>query len=253
MKKKNRYICIGILILAIGLVYIGRVFFKTTPIPEAPLDLSKSEFRSLEKKESPQKESPSELSKCAPIKYPNLRLEGTIITKEPSAYIRDLDSQQAAHYITGDKILNATLIDIKRGRVILDVEGQRYSLHLESGHPYDKSPFEEASLSFRIVREGDLLTIVNSDEEGLKTLAEIIPYKDREGAFAGYRVEDIKPGGPAFLAGLRNGDIINRLNNQKLLTQQKAIQTFRKVRKLKSIQIGLLRESKKIDLEYKIK
>lgn len=247
MKRKNRHICIAILILAIGFIYIGRVFFKTTPAPKTTL---KSEVPTLGLEK---KNTPPELSRCAPVKYPNLRLEGTVITKEPSAYIRDLDSQRAGCYTIGDKILNATLIDIKRGRVVMDVEGQRYSLYLESGHSDDKNPFEEASPSFRIVREGDLLTMVNSNEEGLKTLAEITPHRDKEGAFAGYRVEGIKPASLAFLAGLRNGDIINRLNNQELLTQQKAIQTFRKVRKLKSIQIGLLRESKNINLKYKIK
>ena len=254
MSKKSTYICIGILILAICLVYIGRVFFRAGPIPragsvpETALDLSKPGFDSLDKKEVS-----IELSKPTLIKHPNLRLEGTIITEEPSAYIRDLDSQEAAYYAAGDEILNATLIDIKRGIVTLDVEGETYSLYLESGASYGKSPFEEVSPTFRIVREGDLLTMVDSDEGGLKTLAEVSPYKDRKGTFAGYKVDGIKPASLAFLAGLRNGDIINRVNNQKLLTQQKAIQTFRKVRKTKDIEIGLLRESKNINLKYKIK
>lgn len=244
MQKRNRNIAIAILILAIGFLYMGRVFFKATPIPKIPLT---SALSGLGEKKAPPE------SIRAPIKYPNLRLEGTVITREPSAYIRNLDSGLTGCYIAGNKISNATLVDIKRGMVLMDVEGQRYNLYLDPGHSEDKNPFEEASPFFRIAKEGDLLTMVNSDTEGLKASVEMTPQRNKEGAFAGYRLKGIKPASLPFLAGLRNGDIINSLNNQELLTQQKAIQTFRKVRKLKNIQIGLLRKSKNIDLKYNIK
>jgi type II secretory pathway component PulC len=239
------YIGIGILLLVLSGISIKRKVEKpTAPRPVFPI----FEFDKPEKKEAL-----LEPSKRAPVKYPNLSLEGTVISGKPSAYIRDLDSQKAAYYMLGDKILNATLVDVKRGMVTLEVEGERYNLYLESEAPYGKSPFEEVSPSFRIVREDDLFAMVNSDEGTPNPLAELVPHKNRRGNFVGYKVEGVKPGSLAFLAGLRNGDIVNKVNNQKLLTQQKAIQTFRKVRKVKNIEIGLLRESKTINLKYKVK
>ncbi|MFH1867372.1 MAG: PDZ domain-containing protein [Candidatus Omnitrophota bacterium] len=245
-----------ILISVMIFVYTGRVFLDRRPGSGASSRASNSagyvsdeEISALMRNRLSKHDS-KDIDKKQ-VDYPDLRLEATMTTGVPRAYIRELDSQRAALYSIGDNVSIATLIDIKRDEVLLDVEGNIYSLYLESAD--FEEPIEDSPSSLKIVRRKDILGVVNSNNDGLGTLATLTPHRDNEGNFNGYLINGVKTASPASLAGIRNGDILTEVNNQQLLTPQKAIQVFKKVRKLNDINIGLLRDSKNITKKYRIK
>lgn len=248
MKKNSLYLFITFLAAAIIIGYGAGVFFEFYTRPKVAFEIkSESVVETKVKGESPLDDV---TTTKAPLKFPNLRLEGTIISGIPAAYIRDLDSQEASYYNIGDEVLNAKVVDIKRGMAALDMEGKKIVLYLEKS--YMDSPIWELSDTLRVVMRDKLLELINSEEGDLKANLEMKPHLDKEGNFRGYEIKGVKTGSLPYLGGLRNGDIIKEINKQKLSSEQKSIQTFKKVRKLQDIDLVVSRDKKDVNLTYKV-
>ena len=74
-----------------------------------------------------------------------------------------------------------------------------------------------------------------------------------DGKTIGLRVDDIESGSLAQLAGIRNGDILQRVNGQHLSSLPKAFQVMRKARVQSSLNVQLLREGEEKNLSFAIK
>lgn len=186
------------------------------------------------------------------LSLPPLRLEGTVLDDNPLAFIRSLETGQADFYRKGDLIQTATVTNIQRGEVTLSLNGQTHRLYLEDA-PTSHLVEETGPLTRLIHKEGVLELLAQEGENDLKGPLRLKSQSDPEGRFLGYEIEGISFGTLPYWAGLRNGDRVREVNHQALSTPQKAIQTFKKVRRLEQVELDILRNQKSIHLSYEIR
>jgi general secretion pathway protein C len=69
----------------------------------------------------------------------------------------------------------------------------------------------------------------------------------------GFVLSEVKPGGIYHSLGLRNGDILLRINEYDISEPEKALQAFTALKGLERIQIDLIRDGAKMTMTYQIK
>lgn len=191
---------------------------------------------------------------------PELELLGTAVgnTKDPIAFIKDLNTGKQGILRIGSIIGDARIIQITFGEVILDVNGKNVSLRLSKRAMSWAKPGEEAIAAIISVSPGE----VTVNRRGLRdkmgalmmdTLPKlkIRPYYEA-GGVSGMIIEGITRDSIVAAAGIRNKDVVIAVNNQKIDSYQKALQVLRKVRNQSEIIVDLLRDGQAASLRYRI-
>lgn len=188
----------------------------------------------------------------------NLELIGTAIgnTKDPSAFIKDLDSGKQSIYKMGSRIREAKVVKIALGRVVLDINGQEQILTLSArgkawAHLEDTG---KALISF----SGDQILVNRSGlaSESGKILKDfkrvkVSPYYDSN-SVAGLKVEGVAPDSIMAAAGIHDKDVVTMVNSQKIDSYQKALQVLNKARGQNEIKVSVLRDGQPQLLSYKL-
>ena len=91
--------------------------------------------------------------------------------------------------------------------------------------------------------------VKSGDSEGLLKKAIIEPYIV-DGEVEGLRITGLEDKSIAKALGLRNGDIIRRVNGHRLTNKQKAYQIFKKASSQPALDIELLRDNKTKKLSF---
>jgi len=85
----------------------------------------------------------------------------------------------------------------------------------------------------------------------LMTQARVVPsFKD--GKSNGFRIYSIKPGSLYRKIGIKNGDILQKINENELSSPDKALELYTKLRTEKRVAINLLRRGQPVTLDYTI-
>ena len=94
---------------------------------------------------------------------------------------------------------------------------------------------------------------LNKAGEIYRTLSKVKvePYYQSD-KVTGLMIDGIEQGSIIEQAGIRNQDVINTVNNQKIDSYQKALQVFSKARNQKEIKVALLRGGEKKLLSYRL-
>jgi len=188
-----------------------------------------------------------------------LTLLGTI-AGSPSlarAVIKHTDNNIANMYKTGDTVADASVEAIKKDAVILLYKGREKILrlnttnHANTGSNKESMPQNSSALvempSDQIANENTSTRI--SRVESILDKAVIEPYSS-DGQIQGLRLSGLEDVPLAKDFGLRNGDIIQIVDGQRLTSKQKAFQVFKKARTQPSINIELSRDGKTKELLF---
>jgi len=188
-----------------------------------------------------------------------LTLLGTI-AGSPSlarAVIKHTDNNIANMYKTGDTVADASVEAIKKDAVILLYKGREKILrlnttnHANTGSNKESMPQNSSALvempSDQIANENTSTRI--SRVESILDKAVIEPYSS-DGQIQGLRLSGLEDVPLAKDFGLRNGDIIQIVDGQRLTSKQKAFQVFKKARNQPSINIELSRDGKTKELLF---
>ena|SRR3989338_2492765 len=176
----------------------------------------------------------SDLKKGSMDPRSDFRLIGTVIHKEPMACFEDIESHKLIICGMGDEIGQAyKVVGIKRGEVLLENNLDKSTMGLWTGAVVSLG----RSSGWKMFQLSSLVTI--QPEVDTKT-----------GDFLGLRLEKIKFDSIIKMTGIKEGDLVNNINDQALSSLQKAIQVIKKAKKLNRIKVGLLRNSEPITLKY---
>jgi general secretion pathway protein C len=88
--------------------------------------------------------------------------------------------------------------------------------------------------------------------EQILTDARLLP-NIRNGSQEGFKIFEIKPGGLYESLGLRNGDILLRVNNLEISRPEVAIQAMSALRGMNSVNLDIIRSNSKMTLTYQIR
>ena len=195
----------------------------------------------------------------------DLLLKGTVVgdKEESLAIIRDQSNRSVDLYHVGDEVAGATLQKIRRGYVILECDDDRMKLDLQDIKTASYSrPSRRRSRSpgAGIVKRGRdrfevPATVVDnaiSDMGQLMRQARIKPHR-KNGSIDGFKIYRIKRRSLFRKIGLRNGDIIHRINGMDLRGPEQGLQAFEELRSARNIQLDITRRGKKRSLNYTIK
>ncbi|GEM_PF-895288 len=226
-----------------------------------------------------EQEKTQEVIKQTPLK---LKLLGVIVSTVPGqsmAIIRDENKGKTDIYFLHDKIQNAEIVEIESDKVILKRGGKKEVLPLyekmaESGGnqrtpeaPVRVIPSEVRGPSLPaggpeldIRRVGENTYEVDKEDfdritnnlGSILTQARVVPYF-RNGKIIGYKIFNIRPDGVFAKIGLRNGDIIKRVNGETLESPEKALQLFQFLKTEDTFVIDLQRNGRDMTLTYRLR
>jgi general secretion pathway protein C len=199
----------------------------------------------------------------------NVKLLGTFVAipEEYSwAIIEDKKAKNTDVYSVGAKLLaSATILKINRNEVIIDNNGKTEVIYV-FGDQDKKKPRE--SSGDKKPGDGDLeVSKVDDDTyeiarevfDGLQdnmtqlmTQARIVPYFQK-GKINGYKIFAIKKKSFYKNLGLKNGDIIQRVNGMDISSPEKALQMMQQLKSETSFQIDLTRKGQQRTFTYSVR
>jgi type II secretion system protein C len=185
-----------------------------------------------------------------------LELVGTAVgnSKDPIAFIKNLDTNKQGIYKVGNMIEDAKVMRIAKGIVDLDVNGIAMTIEVKNREAQNAPAATGAIVSVSndeiVISRMALLTAAGSIINTAKKMR-VSPYSQSD-KVVGMKVEGVDKGSIIEQAGIHNKDVLTEINNQKIDSYQKALQVFKKVRKQNEIKVSLLREGEVKQLCYKI-
>jgi general secretion pathway protein C len=145
-----------------------------------------------------------------------LRLLGTVVEARPFAYIEDTLYGTSRRYWINDTVASATVHAIHRGAVQLrTAQGQHVVLLLEPTEA--TNAFEPSPDASKASRSPTNVSIQFRPQLSATS-----------GAFEGLVVEVLEPASLASRLGIETGDLIQRVNGQRLLTPAQSLQVLKK-------------------------
>ena len=179
------------------------------------------------------------------------------------AVIEDLAARQQALYRVGDGVLDsATLVRVEWDRVVLSRDGVEEILELSLNRQQRgrTGAVPAAGLGSRIRKTAGNKYVIDRREldDTIKninkvfTQARAVPFF-RDGKTIGFRVFAIKPGSVFERIGLKNGDIVRRVNGVELTDPTKAITLFTELQNEGHIAVDLDRNQKPESFSYEIR
>jgi len=205
---------------------------------------------------------------AAPVEVPlklNVRLTGTVVGVSPDtsyAFIIDLGKRKEQLYRVGDRILDeASVTVITRDQVTLVRGSAEQVLHMFE-EKKKKHPFPGRGQQPRVVAaaedEGDFEIDRNELNEALEdipkllTQARLLP-NFRAGVTDGFRIFNIVPNSLFSKIGLKNGDVLHRINDVEVKDPTKFMGLFAELRNASHISLDLVRGKERKTFEYDIR
>jgi type II secretion system protein C len=193
----------------------------------------------------------------------SLELVGTVcgIRSVSRAIIKNTKNKKLGMYKTGQNIAGAHIKSIEENSVILVHNGQRKMLRLNRAGENHKNNTQLLSppvmsktgkaASSVLAVEQSLVEIPSKIEhlEVILNEAAIEPYLV-EGRVEGLRITDLDKIPRAEAFGLKEGDIVSRVNGHRLTSKQQAFQVFKKAKSEATISLELLSRGETRDLSF---
>jgi len=195
-----------------------------------------------------------------------LALVGTVCgsTEVSRAIIKDAKTDMLGLYKTGQNVAEAHIESIEENAVILLHDGQRKMLTLNRSGKHNENNTQAPS-SRTISEAGKVVKPVLLVEQPLTEIPGMMEYVEEmltkvvikpyavNGQVEGLRITGIEDMPMAKALGLKDGDIIRKVNGHRLTSKQKALQVFKKARSQAAISVELLRDGETEELSFALR
>jgi general secretion pathway protein C len=210
------------------------------------------------------KEAPKPMSGQKPV---SLKLKGTVVGVEEFTFciIEDRTKRQENLYQKGDKINGMEITDIMVNSVVLDngsmvlyIEEEGVAKGEVASAPAipertlsDLIDIEQTSHNEWAIDRDDLLSAANNVSQILSDFK--IRPNFSSGKMEGFKVDSIKSDSIALAAGMREGDIVRKVNGETIDSPKKVFDFYRNLDNSDVIQLEVERDGSTEVLTYKIK
>ena len=202
-------------------------------------------------------------SSKAAVKQGDLQLLGTVVGPSEMSYaiIRNNRNEEEIfklgepvfgsgklHRVKPDKVL------ILQGGEIIEVQFQDVAIR-EINEP-GNNRLSGASFAQRVGR-GNYIVDQRKLQQAIENPAQIMTDARLNPNFAngkeeGFTLSEVKPGGIYQSLGLRDGDVLLRINEYDISDPQKALQAFTALKGLDRVRVDLIRAGSKMTMTYQI-
>ncbi|MCK5111612.1 MAG: PDZ domain-containing protein [Arcobacteraceae bacterium] len=202
----------------------------------------------------------------------NIQLKAVYSMGEETGWIILEDKSKNTHMLSvGESFKGYELIRVYLNYVIFYKANQEYKLSLKDDNKVSYSvnkvttqsntkgvlnPIDDASivvLDDKIsVKRAYLNSYINNFDTIWKDIS-IQEIKDKSGKINGFKVNKVRKNSAFSKLGLKKDDIIKAINNIKLKSYNDAFTVYKKINKLKNLNIKILRNGNEMELDYEIK
>jgi general secretion pathway protein C len=191
----------------------------------------------------------------------NLKLKGTFFTESlnPLAVIEHSDNGQIMMYELGDDIAGLRIVSISRGEIKLRLDGREYVLSFSyGGMRHTEKPYDETDKWYNVSRQGNVVTIDKATVTGAILRARDImqdlktrPYS-QDGKRAGIAITSLNEIGILEEIGIKEGDIIKKVNGFTLNSPYQVFNAYRNLRNKQELKVDITRQGSALTLTYRI-
>ena len=205
---------------------------------------------------------------AAPVTAPaELMLLGTVVGsfRETFALVRHMTKQEERVFRLGDMVFDAgRLAEVARERAFIVINNKRVEL-LTPMTPPTSPPAGQAAPGAAPSTPGVTSTGAGSfviDQRALNAAldnpaqamsdARLLP-SQKDGKVEGFRASEVKPNGVFAMIGIKNGDVLLRLNDFPMDSPDKALQSFIALKGQNRLKLDIIRDSQPQTFNYDIR
>jgi len=216
----------------------------------------------------PPPENPEDFNEdtdCSQTSIPGT-LVGTVASTNPTsgfALVQGGEQKIQLYEIGQELQTGASLVAVVRHKIFIK-NGERIECMFHGEAPQSKAPpaaaeetgesggegVRKVSETEYIIDQGEVAKAMENMNL-LATQARIVP-SFKNGVANGFRIYSIKPGSLYQKIGIKNGDILQRINGMDIDSPDKALEVYAKLKSEKRISLDVLRRGSKTSLDYTI-
>jgi len=196
----------------------------------------------------------------------DLLLLGTAIGsfRETFALIQKTSTKEERVFRLGDRVYDiGSLVAVKKEQAEIQAGDRRIRLltptavATESGKPAEQAAAQPGALAVAsgagnyVVDQRALNAALDNIGQAM-TDARLLP-SSKDGKVEGFRVSEVKPNGVFGMVGIKNGDVLLRINDFAIDSPDKAIQSFVTLKGQSRIKLDLVRDGQPATLNYDIR
>jgi general secretion pathway protein C len=183
-----------------------------------------------------------------------ITLLGTVLAGERSAAVVALNGKQQV-FVLGDTIqAGVTLTRVEAAAIVIDNSGRIERIELKKGKAIVGAHFAKPTKTQRVQHalKRSYLNQEIGDFAKLLSQARVLPHF-RNGKPDGFVINEIARGSLYQKIGLKNGDILRKVNGVEITGAKQAMAMYQKLQSATSIDLELLRNNAIMPIHYEIK
>lgn len=182
--------------------------------------------------------------------------------RETFALVQKTSSREERVFRLGEKVFEAgPLLAVKSDRIEIGIGGTRSTVTMpaapasaatgsQPGAALGTAVAQTGSGSFVIDQKALNATLDNIGQA--MTDARLLPSM-KEGKVEGFRVSEVKPAGVFGMVGIKNGDVLLRINDFAIDSPEKAIQSLASLKGQTRLKLDLVRDGQPATFTYDIR
>lgn len=206
-------------------------------------------------------------AQAAPVTAPaELLLLGTVVGtfRETFALVRNTAKQEERVFRLGDMVFDAgRLVKVDRESAFIVINNKRVELLTPmtppvaqpSGHPAAGSQNNVAVASSGagsyVIDQRALNAALDNPAQAM-TDARLLP-SQKDGKVEGFKASEVKPNGVFSMIGIKNGDVLLRLNDFPMDSPDKALQSFIALKGQNRLKLDIVRDGQPQTFNYDIR
>lgn len=208
--------------------------------------------------------APAALQAMAVTAPSELMLLGTATGsfRETFALVRHTTKQEERVFRLGDMVFDAgRLVEVRKEQAFIVVNGKKVELLTPLTPPAaapanQSSPLAGAGMKSigpggGVIDQRALNAALDNIGQAM-TDARLLP-SQKDGRVEGFRVSEVKPSGVFAMVGLRNGDVLLRLNDFPVDSPDKALQSFIALKGQNRLKLDMIRDGQPVTFNYDIR
>lgn len=207
-------------------------------------------------------------AQAAPVTAPaELMLLGTAVGsfRETFALIRHTTKQEERVFRLGDMVFDAgRLAEVSKERAFIVINGKKVELLTPmsppqsppAGQPAAGSPPAGIAVASTgagsfIIDQRALNAALDNPAQAMSD-ARLLP-SQKDGKVEGFKASEVKPNGVFSMIGIKNGDVLLRLNDSPMDSPDKALQSFIALKGQNRLKLDIIRDGQPQTFNYDIR
>jgi general secretion pathway protein C len=192
----------------------------------------------------------------------DLVLLGTVIGsfRETFALVQKTSSKEERVFRLGEKVYDAgPLLSVKSESIDIDINGKRTTLTTPTAAPAAAGtaamspgmPVAQVGAGSFVIDQKALNATLDNIGQAM-TDARLLPSM-KDNKVEGFRISEVKPAGVFGMIGIKNGDVLLRLNDFAIDSPEKAIQSMASLKGQTRLKLDLIRDGQPATFSYDIR